>query len=158
MNAKRSAWLRRAGRCIAVGAAATAVAFPCSAADWALVATDEGRGGVSIYGDNAGIRQEGAVIKVWTLWDFLTPQYDGVRTKRYSSARVLYAVNCKNNTQAIVQITMHKGAKGAGEVVSTHAYKPDELEYEETSPDSVAQEIQIFACAHEAIRQPKKTK
>lgn len=157
MNTKSDTRLSPARRRLAAAIAAAAIASPCYAADWALVTANEERGGVSIYADNSSIRQEGELVKSLTLWNFLTPQYDGARIKQYSSAKVLYAVNCKNGTQAVMQITTFKAGKGKGPVVSTHAYKSNELEFEETSPNSVSEEIHLYTCAQaEALKkQPR---
>lgn len=85
-------------------------------AKWVLnISTTNGE--EKIYFDDATIKINGDLVKIWELWDYEIPNILSVGSYKSSVDRREY--NCKNETSRIIQSTAYEGRMQTGEIIHT---------------------------------------
>jgi hypothetical protein len=115
------------------------------AADWKLVNKSDT---VAAYFDEQGIARTQNKIKVWVLWDYVSPQKtDSSPQKQYLSLKELSYYDCAERTRAPVQAVFYPGPFGTGESVETTVRDPSKVLFVDVVPDTVGESMLDRACA-----------
>jgi len=96
------------------------------------------------YYDKSTIRKNGAISRMLHLIDYSIVQADN--SARWSSAKVLQAYNCKDETSTIISLDLYSGYMGEGENIYSITRQERELEWEPIVPGSTDEIRLKIAC------------
>ncbi|CAN1520726.1 hypothetical protein MCEKH45_01095 [Methylophilaceae bacterium] len=85
-------------------------------AEWTLINSD---GELNTYVDLYTIRKNGNKVKMWTLLDYKTAR--SLSTQSYSSMKMQYEYDCKNETGRILFISAYSGNMGSETAILPHS-------------------------------------
>ena len=94
---------------------ALAAASGAASADWTLVGSTDGRGGVDHYFDRATISKSGNTVTQWVLEDHKVAQ--SFAGKTFLSAKFQEEYDCKDNQRRTLQSMLYSGQKATGSMV-----------------------------------------
>ena len=124
--------------------------FSCiaTAADWYYIKSDSD---LSVYVDRKSITFNGNTAKVWSSWDFNTPQplENSYPQKTFQSVKALDLIDCKQRATANLELVHHEGKEG-GAVVQSESFPRESPKFKEVIPDSFGESILNYVCAQRA--------
>ncbi len=92
-----------------------ALASGGATAEWTLVGSTEGKGGVDYYIDRATLSKTGNTVQLWMMEDYKVAQtFSG---KTFLSAKLQHEYDCKDSQRRTLQSSLYSGWKGGGTVV-----------------------------------------
>ena len=99
------------------------------------------------YANIKSIRTSGNIVKMWTLYDFKTPQnFNGDR--QYQSWKLLEEYDCGDDRSNVLARIYFDGPMGLGEVV----YSSEEItKWTHVVPESVSASLMNVACGKKSI-------
>lgn len=110
----------------------------CSAsAEWVIVSTSDS---AVFFVDKDKIRRQGNIRRYWVLSNFLTEQKNGAW-----SWRSLDEINCKEETQRLIEMSMHTETWAKGETISIA--KNNDQGWDQIPPGTVIENISKFVCS-----------
>ncbi len=113
-------------------------------ADWEW--TDVTRSGERTwYHDKSTKRRSGSIVRMWTMIDHSALQAHR-QGKKFKSAKVFYAFDCREKELAIISIVEYAGSMGGGEVVFSHTWKDNEWDWDPIVPGSFDDQNWKIAC------------
>lgn len=113
-------------------------------ADWDFT-TRSSDGLFTIYHDKSTIRRNGVRAKMWRIDDYAVAQTNS-SGQEYKSVKVLYAYNCREETDAIISIIHYSGSMGQGSAVWSFTVKEEKWQWDPIAPNSVGEMAWKVAC------------
>jgi hypothetical protein len=94
------------------------------------------------YGDLSSIRREGDLVKMWSMFDYRSPQ-PGIAGKTYLSTRRQFEYNCKGGRARALAVSSYAARQGKGEALASASVKYD---WRAVVPESADEYLLKFAC------------
>ncbi len=123
---------------------ATVLMMVCSLswAKWELISEDDE---VSYYHNKSTMRKNGAIVRLWTIWEYSSVQ-TGDSGDIYKSAKELRAFNCKLETSAVISVVHYEGSMGSGKTVWSVTLLEKEWAWVPIVPESIGEATWKIAC------------
>lgn len=118
-------------------------ALMCGAVAQAEVWMEAGRSDDYVaYGDPSSVKRDGEIARMWSMFDYKTPQ-TGIPGKTYLSIRRQFEYDCKHGKARILTASPYAAnqAKGPPLLTETNTYN-----WRAVVPDSVDDALLKFAC------------
>lgn len=110
-----------------------------SYAAWKKVSESDG---LLIYVDTGRITKKDDQSKIWTLFDFSTPQKN-IAGESYSSLVTLWSYDCNKSAHKILSAVQYSKRMGDGSVINQI---PEAKNWEYVVPNTFGETIQKIAC------------
>jgi hypothetical protein len=117
----------------------TLMSASASAAVWIQTSLNEN---YAAYADPSTIRRDGDLVKMWSLFNYRTPQQAGAG-KQYSSVRRQFEYDCKGSRARALGASSHVAKEGKGEAL---AISNVTLGWNAVKPDTADDYLLKFAC------------
>src|SRR5215831_4432676 len=113
--------------------------------DWIPVA--ESNDGIVVHVDAASIRIREIRLSAWVRYNFASAQ-PSTAGKLFRSSVRLYVVGCRSEQTGMAVYSDYSGSASTGEVVDTGAIGISAAPLSYSAPQTLAQAIMKFVCAH----------
>ncbi len=121
-----------------------ALMMVCSVS-WAEWEYSGANGAFAHYVDRSTIRRSGAIAKMWTLTDYFEEQTNPGGKKFKSDNRRL-AINCMEDTIALIAFVEYSDSMGKGRTVSSLERKESDWDWRSFPPDTTGEVMFKIAC------------
>ena len=111
-----------------------------AAAEWAAI--DEAETS-TVYADAATIRKAGNMVRMWSLYDFTTPQSGISVNEPFLSMSNQYEYDCKDKRLRIFAVSFHSGNMAKGKVIKSATRAGD---WKSVAPGAISDLLWKIAC------------
>jgi len=94
------------------------------------------------YADPSSVRRDGDRVKMWSMFDYKTPQ-PGIPGKTFLSTRRHFEYDCKQARARALAVSSHAAREGKGDALASASVKYD---WRAVVPESADDYLLKFAC------------
>lgn len=118
----------------------------CSAS-WAEWEITSALGGSKVihYHDKSTIQQDGAIAKMWLMYDYLSVQIDR-KSNMYRSEKIFVVFDCSEQKFTSISGVLYAGPFGGGKAISLPTIKESDAEWYPVFSGSAVWRELIIAC------------